>query len=329
MRDEPVARPGKSSYGDPILTRQYTDNLPECNDVLREMRKVTDEFADGVLVGEAYVPTVEDLAKLYGTNGDELHLPMDTMFGFGELSAGRYRARLREAETQLNGGTPLLVFNNHDNPRSVSRLGDGRHKAELARMLATLLLTPRASVLVYYGEELGMANDDPKRKEDVKDIIGIKGWPKEKGRDGERKPMQWNADTNAGFSTGATTWLAVSPEYRTVNASAEAHQKGSVLNYYKALIRLRKSNAALRDGDFALVNEDDPNVLAFVRRAEDGSAALVVLNCTAVPRTVAIRSMADKQAAVLLSSFAAEGDAVNPGAIKLPAYGALVAGIEK
>ncbi len=329
LRDEPVAKPGKSSYGDPILTRQYTDNLPECNDVLREMRKVTDEFADGVLVGEAYVPAVEDLAKLYGANGDELHLPMDTMFGFGALSAARYRARLLEAETRLNGGTPLLVFNNHDNPRSVSRLGDGRHKAELARMLATLLLTPRASVLVYYGEELGMANDDPKRKEDVKDIIGIKGWPQEKGRDGERKPMQWNAGTNAGFSTGTTTWLPVAPEYRKVNAAAETRQRGSVLNYYKALIGLRKSNAALRDGDFTLVNEDDPNVLSFVRRAEDGSAALIVLNCTAVPRTVAIRSLADKHAAVLLSSFAAEGKAVHPGAIKLPAYGALVAGIEK
>ena len=78
LRDEPVAKPGKSSYGDPILTRQYTDNLPECNDVLREMRKVTDEFADGVLVGEAYLANVEDLAKMYGANGDELHLPMDT-----------------------------------------------------------------------------------------------------------------------------------------------------------------------------------------------------------------------------------------------------------
>ena len=329
LRDEPVARPGKSAYGDPILTREYTDNLPECDEVLRQMRQVTDEFPDGVMVGETYVSSAKDLAKLYGANHDELHLPMDTQLGFGTLSAARYRTRLLEAETQLNGDTPLLVFNNHDNTRSISRLGDGTHQGELARMLATLTLTPRATVLLYYGEELGMTNDDPKRKEDVRDAIGIRGWPQEKGRDGERKPMQWNGDTNAGFSTSRTPWLPVSPGYREVNAATEARDRASVLNYYKALIRLRKSNAALREGDFQLVNPDDPDVLSFVRRAPDGTAALIVLNCTAAPRTMAVRNLAEKRAAVLLSSFAPEGRAVNLAAVALPPYGALVARITR
>src|SRR4029077_20660543 len=109
LRDEQVAKPGKSAYGDPILTRTRTDNLPECDEVLREMRKVSDEFPDGVLVGEAYVSTMQDLAKLYGPNHDELQLPMDTQLGFGSLSAARYRQNLHEAEAGLNGNTPLFV----------------------------------------------------------------------------------------------------------------------------------------------------------------------------------------------------------------------------
>jgi glycosidase len=114
-----------------------------------------------------------------------------------------------------------------------------------------------------------------------------------------------------------------------VNAAAEASDRASVLNYYKALIRLRKSNAALREGDFQLVNPEDPDVLSFVRRAPDGAAALIMLNCTAAPRTIAVRHLPEKQAAVLLSSFAPEGSAVNLAAIALPPYGALVARIAR
>jgi alpha-glucosidase len=325
LRDEIVARPGKTAYGDPILTRNRTDNLPEVDAVLREMRQVTNEFPDGVLVGETYVPTIKDLAKLYGPNHDEIHLPMDTQLGFGELSATRYRDRLREAETQLDGNTPLLVFNNHDRPRSISRLGDGSYKEAMARMLATLELTPRASVLLYYGEELGMENDDPKRREDVKDIVGIRGWPEDKGRDGERKPMQWNGGANAGFSTARMTWLPVAPGYEKVNAAAESRNSGSILNYYRTLLRLRKTDAALRDGDFALVNEDDPNVLSFLRRAPNGETVLVSLNCTSQPRAISIRGLTRPSAVALVSSFIKPGDPVRLDRLNLPPYGTLVA----
>ena len=225
----------------------------------------------------------------------------------------------------MNGNTPLFVFNNHDNVRSVNRLGNGTHKDALARMLATLMLTPRASALMYYGEELGMENDDPKRKEDVKDIVGIRGWPEDKGRDGERKPMQWNGDTTAGFSTSQTPWLSVAPGYEKVNVSAETRDPASLLNYYKALLRLRKSDPALRDGDFALLNEDDPSVLLFVRRAPDGTAALIALNCTPEAHSIAVRGLPERSGKVLLSSFAAVGTALDTGTLQLPPYGALVA----
>ena len=320
LRDEPVERTGTNAYGDPILTRQYTDNLPECHDVLRELRQVTNEFEGGVLIGETYLHNVGELAKMYGAKNDELHLPMDTQFGFNPLSAAAFRTKLREAETGLNGHAPLFFFDNHDNPRSWTRYGDGTHNDAIAKLLATLLLTPRCAALMYYGQEIGMENTDPKRKEDVRDPVGRLGWPKDKGRDGERTPMQWDTSKNAGFSTASATWLPVAPNYTSRNVGGEGKDSTSLLNYYKALIRLRKSNAAIGDGDFALVNEDDQNVLAFVRK-KNGVTVLVALNLTAVPRTA---SFEGAQATTLLSSFSKAGQSVSLKNLALPAYGAFV-----
>ena len=108
----------------------------------------------------------------------------------------------------MHGSQPLLVFDNHDNIRSWERYGDGVHNTQIAKLIAAMLLTTRATALMYYGQELGMMTSTPTRVEDVKDPIGKTGWPKEKGRDGERTPMQWDASApQAGFSTSATTWL--------------------------------------------------------------------------------------------------------------------------
>ncbi|MGO9228772.1 MAG: alpha-glucosidase [Bryobacteraceae bacterium] len=200
FRDEPLL-PGTNAYGDPIVNQQYTNNLPKVHEVLRELRQLTNEFPDRVLIGETYLPNIQELARMYGAKNDELQLPMDTQMGFlNRRSADDFRQKLRDAETGLGGNMPLFVFDNHDNQRSWNRYGDGAHDGAIARLIATLLLTPRATALLYYGQELGMENNDPKRKEDVRDPIGITGWPKDKGRDGERTPMQWDAGPNAGFS---------------------------------------------------------------------------------------------------------------------------------
>jgi alpha-glucosidase len=333
LRDEPIAKPGTNAYGDPILTRQYTDNLPGLHDVFREMRRVTDEFSDGVLIGEVYVPTVEDLARMYGLKNDELQLPMDTQLGFiNHLSAEEFRVKLREAETGINGNVPLLVFDNHDNPRSWNRYGDGKNDPAIAKLIATLLLAPRGVALMYYGEEIGMENTDPKSKEEVRDPIGRRGWPKEKGRDGERTPMQWNADTDGGFSTAKTTWLPVASNYKTRNVSAESKDPASTLSYYKTLIRLRRSNAAMRDGDFALVNEADKNVLAFIRRAPSGETVLVALNFTPSTQKVSFdvqaRGARGTQATTLISSFSKEGQSSGLKEFSLPPYGAYVGQVQ-
>jgi alpha-glucosidase len=330
FRDESYL-PGTTPFGDRRVSREYSDNLPEIHDVLREVRKVTDEFPGRVLIGENYLPNVGELAKMYGKNHDELQLPMDLQYGFiNQLSAPLFREKLREAETQLNGNMPLLVFDNHDNRRSWNRYADGKHDAAIAKLVATLLLAPRGTALLYYGQEIGMPNNDPKSKAEVRDPIGIIGWPKEIGRDGERTPMQWSAAPNAGFSNGAKTWLPVGPDYRTRNVAVESKDPNSMLNYYKALIRLRRQNSAMRDGALELIDEQNPNVLAFLRRS--GAAVLLVaMNFTdapqAAPYDLASKGVRGTKLRKLLSSFQGPGPS-DVSAVKLPAYGAYIGAVE-
>jgi alpha-glucosidase len=288
---------------------------------------VTNEFPDRVLIGETYLPDIVELAKMYGAANDELHLAMDTQLAFVQgLSAERFRLKLKEAETGLHGKTPLLFLDNHDNPRSWTRFGNGKNDLAIAKLLATLLLAPRASVLLYYGEEIGMENNDPKRVEDVRDPIGKIGWPKQKGRDGERTPMQWDAGLNAGFSRAKTTWLPVTPSYKERNVAAETKDPNSLLNYYKALIRLRKENPALREGEFTMLAEANPNVLAWVRKTKDDQAVLVALNFAGTAQSVSFNlapyGIRGRQAAALAGSFGKAGEIANLSKLVLPAYGA-------
>jgi alpha-glucosidase len=321
LRDEKLLD-GKNEYGDVPVSREYTDNLPEVHDVLREMRQVSNEFPGRVLIGETYVPNIGDLAKMYGRKNDELQLPMDMQYGMlNTLSADGFRRKLRDAETGLNGNAPLFAFDNHDNRRSWNRYGDGKHDAAIAKLIATLLLAPRCVALMYYGEELGMSNNDPKSKDDVKDPIGKLGWPKEVGRDGERTPMQWNGERNSGFSEGKTTWLPVAPNYKTVNAAAESGDPKSILSYYRTLIHLRKENAALRTGELKLIDEENHNVLSFLRTG-GGKTVLVSVNFTADPQTIRF----EKGLKSLVSSF--DGAGAGKGTLQLPPFGAYVGEVQ-
>jgi alpha-glucosidase len=291
LRDEP-ATGGTNAQGDPNLSDIYTSNLPEVHDVMRRLRAVVEKYpGNRVLIGETYLPNVEELDKWYGgAKHNELHLPMDMQVGFtNKLDASLFRQRINDAETRINGNQPLFVFDNHDNVRSWNRYGDGVHDDAIARLLATVLLTSRATALMYYGEELGMVTTTPTRKEDVKDPIGITGWPKEKGRDGERTPMQWDDSKNAGFSVAATTWLPVAEDYPTVNVKAQEGDPNSLLNWHKRLIAMRRSDPTLRDGKQVMLDETNPSVLSYVRVGEGGSPAIVVaLNFTEEPQTISL-----------------------------------------
>jgi len=200
------------------------------------------------------------------------------------LSAEAFRAHIKAVDAAR--GWPTYVITNHDIRRSYSRYGDGVHNDDVAKMMAGLYLTLRGTPIMYYGEEIGMANNDPKRKEDVRDPIGKLGWPLEKGRDGERTPMQWTNGVNAGFST-AKPWLAVPASAKTHNVESELQDPNSVLNFYKQLLHLRHFESALRDGEYISLNDRDPNVLAYVRRYKD-QAIVVVLNMSPSDQNVAL-----------------------------------------
>jgi len=283
---------GVNAFGDPNIDGSYTENLPEVHDVMRRLRKLVASYpGNRVLIGETYLPNIQELDKWYGgSRHDELNLPMDMQIGFiNKMDAGLFRQRIEDVETKIHGNQPLIVFDNHDNPRSWNRYGDGVHDAAIARVIATILFTTRATSLMYYGQEIGMVTSTPTRKEDVKDPVGIIGWPNEKGRDGERTPMQWDTSKNAGFSTADETWLPVASNYKTVNVKVEDGEPASLLNWYRKLIEMRADSPALREGPLTMLDRTNANVLSYVRKGPPGSPSVVVaLNFTAQPQTISL-----------------------------------------
>jgi alpha-glucosidase len=273
LHDNPVLE-GTNEMGDPRTVEKYNEKLPENHAVLRRLRKVADEN-DAVLVGETYTDSAAELKEYYGENNDEVQLPMDFMFcTVDKLSALDFRRQIAIAEA--TGGWPTYVIGNHDMERSYMRYGDGKNNDRIAKLMAALYLTLRGTPIMYYGEELGMTNNDPARKEDVKDPMGITGWPRYKGRDGERTPMQWNAEPNAGFTRG-TPWLPIPASYRTYNVASESADPNSILEFYRRLLALRHRDPALLEGDYIALSENDPNVLSYLRR-QGNEAVLVALN---------------------------------------------------
>lgn len=333
LHDDPIL-PGTNAYGDPNIDHKYTDNLPEVHDVLREIRQVVDKYpGNPVLISEAFEPNVAELTRMYGEHGDEVQLPMDFQVAdVDKLSAPEFRKLLDEIESNPVGGQPYFFFSNHDQVRQWDRYGDGVHNDQIAKLMATLLLTARGTPQMYYGEEIGMRTTPPTRKEDVKDPIGKTGWPKEKGRDGERTPMQWDGSKNAGFSTADQTWLPVPPDEVRRNVSAESRNSDSILNFYKRVIALRRSEPALRDGSYVAVNRDDKHVLSFVRKNPGaGDSVLVALNMSAEVRT--LRFDLAGQGVMggsgrLLVSLAGQQSPVSLASVTLPPFGVLIAAVK-
>lgn len=330
LHDDPYL-PGTNAYGDRNIEHKYTDNFPEVHEVLKEVRRVVDRYpGNPVLITEADEPNVEELTKMYG-KGDEVQLPMDFQIAdVNRLSAPRFRELFNEVENNTAHGQPEYFFSNHDQPRQWDRYGDGVHNDQIAKLMAVLLLASRGTPQMYYGEELGMRTTDPARIEDVHDPIGKLGWPKEKGRDGERTPMQWDATPNAGFTTAAKPWLPVPPSAARYNVEAERKDPNSIFNAYKRLLALRRTDPALRDGSYQAVNQDDPNVFAFLRQSR-GETVLVALNMSDRARTLSFHLTAwgvkGAQATPLYGAPGTTG-AVRLDHVVLPPFGALVAKVE-
>ena len=264
------------------MVNKYNDNLPANHAVLQRLRSLSDRY-DAVLLGETWTDNISQLRQYYGNHDDEIQLPMNFMFAtINTLSAAKFRHQIDAIEA--SGEWPVFVITNHDMTRSYNRYGDGVHNDEIAKLMATLYLTLRGTAVMYYGEEIGMSNNDPKRLEDVLDPLGRMDWPKNKGRDGERTPMQWSAAANAGYTTGKP-WLPIPASYTSHNVATELRDPDSILNFYKALLRMRRDSPALAEGDYADVAPDDPNLLCFLRRDGD-RAVLVALNLSSQAQTL-------------------------------------------
>jgi len=280
LHNNPIL-PGKNQYGDPNMANVYNTKLPELHGVLQRLRKVADEY-DAVLIGETWTKNIAELKQYYGEDNNELQMPMDFLFTkVDKLSPDEFRKQIAGVNA---AGWPVYVLSNHDIVRAYVRYGDGVHNDAIAKVMAGLYLTLRGTPIMYYGEEIGMTNNDPKRRQDVKDPIGKLGWPKDKGRDGERTPMQWNTSENAGFSE-TKPWLPVPASYKTHNVETELKNPDSILNFYKRVLALRHDDAALRDGDYVALNKNDHNVLSYLRRYKD-EAVLVALNMSSSKQQV-------------------------------------------
>jgi alpha-glucosidase len=334
----PDGKPKINAYGDKEVDTLKTDNLPEVHDVLRELRQVADQTQGRkvVLIGETYLRSVDDLRKMYGPHGDELDLPMDMEVGFAPSGAApfdvkRFRQRINEAETEIGDEEPLFVFDNHDNARW-DRYIASDHKDDVGRVIATVLFASRDTAMMYYGDEIGMVTTPPTRKEDVKDPIGITGWPKEKGRDGERTPMQWNHGPDAGFSpSGVKTWLPIPPSYEQINVAAEEQGSDSMLHWYQQVIALKKQDPAVHDGAEIMLNTSDEHVLSWLRKSDNGEAVVVACNFSDQPQIVSFDLSGQGIHATNVKTLMKTPGAADPaslGSIQLGPFGVYIGQVE-
>jgi alpha-glucosidase len=324
-----------NNYGDVALDDARTNNLPEVHPVMVHVRKVEDSENSKafpgrrIMIGETYVPTINDLLRMYGTRDKpEFELPMDTQVGFiNKLDVATFRSKLNDVETKIDGNVPLLVFDNHDNARIDARYGDGKHDTEITRVISTILFASKGAALFYNGAEIGMKTTPPTRKEDVKDPVGLTGWPKDKGRDGERTPMQWDDSTYAGFST-AKPWLPVPPNKSEINVKAEEADPNSLLNWYETLIKLKKTNPTFISGENIMLDTSNSKVLSWLRKGPGKSQVVVAANFTDEPQTINLGvtgnpEVAGNQTRTLLKS----PGVVDPDSLEnlsLPAFGVYI-----
>ena len=205
------------------------------------------------------------------------------------FSPDRFFSCLSKWQTSLDWNT--VYFENHDQPRSVSRFGDDIHyHDESAKTLATLLLSLRGTAFIFEGQEIGMTNFDFEDMTPVRDVESHNIWAltgrlrlpkalrwrmiKQKSRDNARTPMQWSGEANGGFTTG-TPWLSVNSNHKTINVAAQEEDFGSVLNYYRRLIALRNGGSVLKFGSYKELYLKD-GVFAFEREYEGESLVTVV-----------------------------------------------------
>jgi alpha-glucosidase len=261
------------------LARLHSLDQEETHDCIAEMRAVADSYPDRVLIGEASLP-IEQLMAYYGKEMPGFHLPFNFHLIKSPWDPQVIAELIEQYEVALGGGVerwPNWVLGNHDRSRVASRIGP-----EQARVAAMLLLTLRGTPTIYQGEEIGMADvaipTQAVRDPWEKNVPGLG-----LGRDPERTPMQWDASENAGFTTGEP-WLPLSGDRKAVNVAIQHDAPHSMFSLYRALIALRRREAALAVG-VHLKAEAIGQVLTY-RRFHAGRWITVALNFSAEPQAL-------------------------------------------
>ncbi len=292
----------------------YDRNQNEVHEIFKEMRQVADAAGERVLIGETHGQDSALAASCHGERGDELSMAFNFEFLYRPWGASAFRESAERWYKALPAGAwPNFTLSNHDQPRHIWRYrGKGAKAAWVtdarARLAAAMLLTIRGTPFLYYGEEIGMGCERLPRSA-LRDPLGKATWPLQGlGRDPERTPMQWDAGHNAGFS-GGEPWLPVNSDYRSRNVAAQEGDPTSLLSWYKALLALRRSKGALREGSMAFLDLDG-EVLAYERKAEGGARILVLLNFATRPRRVRL------PAASLVLLGSARGAGASLGAVE-------------
>ncbi|NTW39764.1 MAG: alpha-glucosidase [Cellulomonadaceae bacterium] len=299
----------------------FAMNGPRIHEFLAEMHREVLAGRDLITVGETPGATVAD-AVLYT---DPARAEVNMVFTFEHVNLDSAPGgskwdlaplRLTDLKANLSAwqeglaavGWNSLYWDNHDQPRIVSRWGDdGEHRVDSAKSLATVLHLMRGTPYVYQGEELGMTNAHLTSLDGYQDIESL-NWAREatergmspeavlrslavKSRDNARTPVQWDAGPGAGFTSG-TPWLAVNPNHVEINAEAAVADQGSVLHHYRRLIELRHTLPVVVEGDYRLLLPSHEQVFAYVRSL-DGVRLLVVANLSGEHVTVDLGEDAD------------------------------------
>ncbi|MGD1949463.1 MAG: alpha-glucosidase [Leptolyngbyaceae cyanobacterium] len=235
----------------------YDKNLPANHQIIREIRAILDEYGDRVLIGETFIDNrLYDSVIFHGVNNDELHLAITFEFPFSPWYPGYLQREIEKNEITIQPSAwPCYFLDNHDIPRHLSRWIECSlcvDSEAIAKAAATLLLTVRGTPLLYYGQELGMVdnNDIPDDKLQDRAVVQSETDETPSSRDGARTPMQWDRSAHAGFSFGKDVdpWLPVHENYLEVNVETALQQPDSILNFYRQLLRVRKQSDALRLG---------------------------------------------------------------------------------
>lgn len=276
LPDNPINPDFRPEMGEKLKVLQtHSTHQPEVHELAAEFRALADEYGDRLLVGEIVLP-LEELMTYYGRERPGVHLPFNFQLVEAPWDATILRQMIADYEAGLPpGGWPNWVIASHDYPRIAAKLGEAQ-----ARVAAMLLLTLRGTPTLYQGDELGIGvvSIPPDGVRDPKELrepgIGL-------GRDPSRTPMAWDESPNGGFSAGQP-WLPLHDDWQTRNVKAEEHDPDSMLSLYRALLKLRREEAALSIGSFVMLPGSD-HVFAFERTCGE-SHLEILLNLSGTER---------------------------------------------